>query len=292
MDNQVLVFGAQGYIGRVITRLLAGSQELEPVQIFRKGAKHLAQIGAKVKEFDSFEALGEYLRSNSKPIAAVNAAALTSKEDSHLAIQSLVDSNVALSAHIARICVDIGVDRLVHFGTFSTSIDGINHSPQTFYAATKSASYEVLRYFSSSGMLKVVILEPFDIYAADHPHGKIVSTLVESLINGRKLQLSKGEQELAPIHAIDVATAAIQAITMELSGQLSIWSLPGPDVLTLRQLATEIAIALEEESNLNLLSFANPYRSNEIMKVAPRFAVFPLEALIRVREGIHVAALV
>ena len=292
MDNQVLVFGAQGYIGRVITRLLAGSQELEPVQIFRKGAKHLAQIGAKVKEFDSFEALGEYLRSNSKPIAAVNAAALTSKEDSHLAIQSLVDSNVALSAHIARICVDIGVDRLVHFGTFSTSIDGVNPSPQTFYAATKSASYEVLRYFSSSGMLKVVILEPFDIYAADHPHGKIVSILVESLINGRKLQLSKGEQELAPIHAIDVATAAIQAITMELSGQLSIWSLPGPDVLTLRQLATEIAIALEEESNLNLLSFANPYRSNEIMKVAPRFAVFPLEALIRVREGIHVAALV
>lgn len=292
MDNQVLVFGAQGYIGRVITRLLAGSQELEPVQIFRKGAKHLAQIGAKVKEFDSFEALGEYLRSNSKPIAAVNAAALTSKEDSHLAIQSLVDSNVALCAHIARICADIGVDRLIHFGTFSTSIDGVNPSPQTFYAATKSASYEVLRYFSSSGMLKVVILEPFDIYAADHPHGKIVSILVESLINGRKLQLSKGEQELAPIHAIDVATAAIQAITMELSGQLSIWSLPGPDVLTLRQLATEIAIALEEESNLNLLSFANPYRSNEIMKVAPRFAVFPLEALIRVREGIHVAALV
>ena len=292
MDNQVLVFGARGYIGRVITKLLAGSQELEPVQIFRKGAKHLAQIGAKVKEFDNFEALGEYLRSNSKPIAAVNAAALTSKEDSHLAIQSLVDSNVALCAHIARICADIGVDRLIHFGTFSTSIDGVNPSPQTFYAATKSASYEVLRYFSSSGMLKVVILEPFDIYAADHPHGKIVSILVESLINGRKLQLSKGEQELAPIHAIDVATAAIQAITMELSGQLSIWSLPGPDVLTLRQLATEIAIALEEESNLNLLSFANPYRSNEIMKVAPRFAVFPLEALIRVREGIHVAALV
>ena len=292
MDNQVLVFGAQGYIGRVITRLLAGTQELEPVQLFRKGAKHLAQIGAKVEAFDSFEALGEYLRSNSKPIAAVNAAALTSKEDSHLAIQSLVDSNVALSAHIARICVDIGVDRLVHFGTFSTSIDGINPSPQTFYAATKSASYEVLRYFSSSGMLKVVILEPFDIYAADHPHGKIISTLVEALINGRKLELSKGEQELAPIHALDVATAAIEAITLEISGQLSIWSLPGPDVLTLRQLATEIAIALEKESNLNLLSFANPYRSNEIMKVAPRFAVFPLQALIRVREGIHVAALV
>ena len=291
MDNQVLVFGAQGYIGRVITRLLAGSQELEPVQIFRKGAKHLAQIGAKVKEFDSFEALGEYLRSNSKPIAAVNAAALTSKEDSHLAIQSLVDSNVALCAHIARICADIGVDRLIHFGTFSTSIDGVNPSPQTFYAATKSASYEVLRYFSSSGMLKVVILEPFDIYAADHPHGKIVSILVESLINGRKLQLSKGEQELAPIHALDVATAAIEAITLEISGQLSIWSLPGPDVLTLRQLATEIAIALEKESNLNLLSFANPYRSNEIMKVVTRHPLFPVKPGIRLGDGLFLCAL-
>lgn len=291
MDNQVLVFGAQGYIGRVITRLLAGTQELEPVQLFRKGAKHLAQIGAEVEEFDSFEALGEYLRSNSKPIAAVNAAALTSKEDSHLAIQSLVDSNVALPAHIARICLDIGVDRLVHFGTFSTSIDGINPSPQTFYAATKSASYEVLRYFSSSGMLKVVILEPFDIYAADHPHGKIISTLVESLINGRKLELSKGEQELAPIHALDVATAAIEAITLEISGQLSIWSLPGPDVLTLRQLATEIAIALEKESNLNLLSFANPYRSNEIMKVVTRHPLFPVKPSIRLGDGLFLCAL-
>ena len=291
MDNQVLVFGAQGYIGRVITRLLAGTQELEPVQLFRKGAKHLAQIGAKVEEFDSFEALGEYLRSNSKPIAAVNAAALTSKEDSHLAIQSLVDSNVALCAHIARICADIGVDRLIHFGTFSTSIDGVNPSPQTFYAATKSASYEVLRYFSSSGMLKVVILEPFDIYAADHPHGKIISTLVESLTNGRKLDLSKGEQELAPIHALDVATAAIEAITLEISGQLSIWSLPGPDVLTLRQLATEIAIALEKESNLNLLSFANPYRSNEIMKVVTRHPLFPVKPGIRLGDGLFLCAL-
>ena len=291
MGNQVLVFGAQGFIGRVITKQLSESRDLEPVQIFRKGPKHLVQLGGKVKEYESLEALGESLLSIPKPIAAVNAAALTNKEDSHLAIQSLIESNVTLSALIAKICVDIGVERLVHFGTFSTSVDGINSSPQTFYAASKSAGYEVLRFFSRSENLKVVIIEPFDIYAADHPHGKIISTLVEVLSNGRELELSKGEQELAPIHALDVATSAIEATTMPISEQYSIWSLPGPEVLTLRQLATEIAIALGAESNLNLLSFVNPYRSNEIFRVAPRFSTFPRKAVLRVREGVNIAAL-
>ena len=290
MASRVLVFGAQGYLGRVITKQLL-SQNIEPVQIFRRGKTLLVMMGGEVREHKNFETLGKSLLRDSKPLAAVNAAALTTKEDSQLAIQNLVESNVALPAHIAKICVDIVIERLVHFGTYSTSVDGMNPAPQTFYAASKSAGYEVLRYFTSSENLKVVVLEPFDIYAADHPHGKIISTLVESLAKGRELSLSKGEQELAPIHALDVAAAAIEAITIPIEERHSIWSLPGPDVLTLKQIATEIAIALGKESNLNRLTFENPYRTNEIMTVRPRFAEFPREPLYRVRDGVLVAAL-
>jgi len=291
MNNRILVFGSQGYLGRVITRLLSEGKYFEPVEVFRQGPKLLAKVGGTVQEYEHFEALGASLRGNPVPIAAVNAAAFTSKEDSHFALERLVEANVTVPSHIAKICADVGIERLIHFGTFSTSVDGISPSPQTFYAASKAAGYEALRYFSRSQGLKVVVLEPFDIYAADHPHGKVISVLAESLSEGSGVKLSKGEQELAPVHALDVAKASIQALTVPISEQYSIWSLAGPEVLTLKQLATEIAIALGKESNLNLLNFTNPYRGNEIMKAKPRFTNFPMVAPLRVREGILVSAL-
>lgn len=291
MTKQVLVFGAEGFIGKVLTRKLLEHPHYEPVRIFRRGASQVVATRDEEREFGSFEQLQEYLGEFLNAKLAINAAALTTKEDSYAAIQALVSSNVAYTATLAKLCHQIGVERLVHFGTYSTSTDGVNPLPQTLYAATKAASYEVLRYFSSQKELKVVVIEPFDIYSADHPHGKVISLLVDSLTNGYELELTKGHQELAPIHALDVAEAAISSLTLEVSGDFSLWSLPGPEVYKLRELAVSIAKALGKENNLQNLNFRAAYKSNEIMRVSTRHRVLPFKPQTRLRHGLFLSAL-
>jgi len=291
MVEQVLVFGARGYIGRVVSRLLSETKKLEPVGIFRRGEGYAIEVAGHVSEFESLESLGLFLKENSNAKTAINAAALTIKDDSFAAIKSLVDANVTLPALIAKVCKVAGVERLVHFGTFSTSMDGATPSPQTFYAATKSAGYEALRYFATVGELKIVVLEPFDIYAADHPHGKIISALVESLEHGRELELSPGEQEMAPVHALDVARSSIRALKIELQSNFVVWSLAGPEIFSLRELVSEIGLALKKERNLGLIKFSKPYRANEIMKVATRHSQFPETPRTRLRQGLFLAGL-
>lgn len=292
MTEQVLVFGAKGYIGRVVSRLLEINPDFDPVRVYRESDKQILYLQGSKFEFENLKSLGAHLGRHARVKFAINAAAQTHKGSSHEEIQQLVEANVNYTSHIAKLCADTGVERLVHFGTFSTSVDGLNVDPQTFYAATKAASYEVLRYFALREGLQVIVIELFDVYAKDHPHGKVISRLMQALSSGQGMTLSYGEQELAPVHALDVAEAAINARGIAVSDALSIWSLPGPQIFTLRDLATEIAVATGQERALDSLRFIESYRTNEIMVASPRHKVFPLQNKIRIKDGLDIAALI
>lgn len=291
MTEQILVFGAKGYIGRVVSKLLDINPLFDPVRVYREYGKQVLYLQGRRLEFENFESLGAHLSRHARVRFAINAAAQTQKGSSHEEIQQLVDSNVAYTSHIAKLCVEAGVERLVHFGTFSTSVDGLNPDPQTFYAATKAASYEVLRYFSARESLQVRVLELYDVYAADHPHGKVISKVTESLSRRESMTLSVGGQEMAPVHALDVAKSAIEALRIPGSQPFTIWSLPGPETLTLRELVQTIGKALKLEQNTELIEFTAPYRTHEVMKVSPRFEIFPIRPEINLHRGLSIGAL-
>ena len=291
MSSEILVFGSRGFIGNALTNKLRLDGNYSPVEVYRTGLSYVVEgLGQRVT-FRDFPGIHQYIAQTFKPTFAVNAIADTSKSESHQAISGLVEANVLMTSLIARLCADLGIKRLLHFGTYSTSMDGLKVTPQTFYAATKSASYEVLRYFTASDQLEVAILEPYDIYSSDHPHGKVISAIQKALEVGSELKLSYGEQELAPIHASDVIRASISALDISLEEGFGIWSLPGPEVLTLRQITELIAISLGKQENLRGISFSNPYGPNQIMKVSPLRESFTLPMKTLLKDGILIPAI-
>lgn len=290
MSEKLLVFGGRSFIARVMAAH-AHSFEYSATLVYRTK-------GGLIVEGDDKALLAKDWRHAEHLISdvgyhpyAINCIAATRKDDSVDALHELVEANVNAVGITASVSRSLGVKRFLHYGTFSSYTDGVSHSPQTLYAASKLAGIDMLRHYSRDFPDGIVVLEPYDIYSADHPHGKLISQVLDALATGKTLHLSKGEQELAPIHALDVARASMKALKLSISSNFQLWSLPGPSTFTLRELVHRVAQSLNAVDQLENVQFDMPYRQNEMMKVQPFNSEFALDSKLEIEQGIHIRAL-
>lgn len=286
-----MLFGANGFLGRVISCLVQEEESLETIRVSGKEGKYEIRFKSRrlfARDFQEIEAI---LGKVGGAKYFINAAASTVKSSSYSDIKRLIAANVTLLAQMGQLASSLAIERLVTFGTYSSSIDGTGYSPQTAYAATKVAGVEIADFFSATAGFQLVVLEPYDIYSADHPHGKIVTRVVQSIRDDEELAMSLGHQELAPIHALDVARAALTSLRVTCSARVERWSLPGPQTMTLREICAEIADSMGYPERLKLFDFSHPYRDREIMMVNPTNPIFPLGEMITLRRGIFMNAI-
>src|SRR5207247_1687541 len=87
-----------------------------------------------------------------------------------------------------------------HFG-------GEEYHPADLYAATKQAFVDVLRYFVEAAALEVVTLELYDSYGLDDARVKLMPALRRAALDGGRIALTDGRQQLDLVHVDDVVRA-------------------------------------------------------------------------------------
>ena len=273
----VLIAGFNGYIAKRLYKYMK-SQKIDIIGLSRQ--ENLFQLTG--KPFDEDRFLGKFedipIKIESMGLKVdyvVNLAAETTKESDFLSIRNLCDSNITFNALLGKLAIDIGVEKFVYVSTYSISTNGKSYSPQTFYAATKYAGGKLLDYFAIDKKLKVVRLHFYDIYGPGHHTDKLITKLFDSLLNGQFLSLSQGEQEMAPLFIDDACEAILRTFSLNDNEYLHDYSIKGPEILKVKQIPTVMEFAFERKWRSNQLKFDKPYRSNEIMIVAPIFSALP-----------------
>lgn len=123
-----------------------------------------------------------------------------------------------------------------------TPID-LPEGPLSYYFRTKLSAESLALSYASE--MDIIILRPFFIYGPGQSEEKLISKLLASVRDGRKVHLT-GESGLVinPVHVDDVALL-LQTL-LNTSGSRII-NVAGPDAVTIRQIADQIGELLKCE---------------------------------------------
>jgi nucleoside-diphosphate-sugar epimerase len=139
----------------------------------------------------------------------------TSEQD----IKKLNEANINFPAKLLDYAVKNGVQYVINTGTFfeyARSNDKISESstiePYNYYAATKVAFEEILKYYTSHHNLKAVTLKLFSPYGAKD-NNKVIPLIIDSLFNNSPLNLTEKDQKLSFTSIEDIVAAYLKVIT-------------------------------------------------------------------------------
>jgi nucleoside-diphosphate-sugar epimerase len=271
---RVAISGGTGYIGEILAERL--TKQGNKVAILTKKGGKSARDGFDFCEYDGqVDSLAKFFK-NWHPDAIVHLAADVNKVVSLDTIDSLVNANIVLAAHIAEAAKFADVKKIINISTYSTSVDGETYYPQTFYAATKKAAEDIFEYYRQSVEIDIRTLCFYDIYGPNQPHVRFIPSLMNAIRSGVQFSMTQGEQEICLLYVEDAVSAIIFELTrsVPLNRKIAtIYSVYGDEVFKLKDLPRLISglMGVECPQILN----DKPYRFNEIMKFHPLYERLP-----------------
>ena len=252
----VLVTGATGFIGSQIARaLLAQGHTVRASERAGASRERLADVAGQIEwvTSDVFAASGKDLAALCSGVEMVVHSAWYAVPGKYLeAPENLacVSGTVALTHALA----DAGVKRAVYVGTcfeydfdFGWLSETTPNRPASLYAAAKSSARLMSEQIARAHDIAFCWVRPFYQYGPHEDARRLVPYVIDTLLRGEEVPLTRGAPVRDFLHVADVGSAIAAAATSELKGIVNIGS--GTPV-TVRDIAATIASLLGRESML------------------------------------------
>ena len=269
MQN-ILITGAAGYIGsNLVKKLLSMKYHISAVL---RTTTNTAPIQSELEQIsvyyddESIEHLSEFMKK--KEIDCVIHLA-TEYITFHNAenVGRMLKSNIDFGVRILESMRIAGVKKILYSRTSWQHYQNLSYNPVNFYAATKQAFEDIMKYYTQAEGFSSLTLEIFDTYGENDWRSKIINLFKRNSCSQDELCLSPGEQKLDFLYIHDVTAAFYRAILqlaeLEQGTELE-RAIPSGDLYTLREVVAIFEKAYE--TSLNIRWGALPYRPREIFR--------------------------
>ena len=209
----MLVTGANGFIGRHLCGHLAAAGEDVHAAV-RAGSQRVLDHPPEVSVHVLRDSHQEYaaVADAVRPAVVFHLATLYSPRHEPAEMAPMLEANVTFGSIVAQAAARGGA-RLIHTTSAWQHYAGAEYSPVSFYAATKQALCDVVRYFTEAEGLRADEVCLFDTYGPRDDRQKLVWLLLEHAASGAPLPMSSGRQLVDLTHVDDVVAALVQVAT-------------------------------------------------------------------------------
>lgn len=185
----------------------------------------------------------------------------------------LVDGNVTASANVVAACAGLDSLRLaVSTGTCAEygdlrepATEDSPVAPNNLYGVTKAAGVLVARQIAEERGVPLAVLRPYNLYGEHEAPARLLPHVVLSLLAGREVPLTEGEQTKDYLYVGDLAQAFLAAGASAEAAAGQVFNIGSGESVTLREFVTSVARALGADESL-LRFGAVPYRENEMWR--------------------------
>lgn len=196
---------------------------------------------------------------------------------------------ITASMHLLQAFYNNGGRRAVFAGTcFEYDLnsgllieDRTPKGPHTVYGASKHTLQELVRNFAETSDLSVAWARIFYLYGPRENPQRLVSSVINTLLNGERAACSEGRQVLDFLHVSDVASALVAVLESNAQGAVNIGSGNPVSVRELVYTTAELLSAGDRvdfgarptPANEPLVIVANTDRLNNDIGWSPRFTL-------------------
>lgn len=268
---KILVTGATGFVGKNLVKKLKNYDFKIIVRRLTEEYPIDQQIIYDINKLKDFKLDVELYN----PDIAIHLASHVSSSDNVDSIISIVNSNILFTSILFDALRTTDLLLFVNTGTFAEYYfnDGIEN-PSYFYAASKTATRSIIKYFKNMYDFKYINIIPYTIYGGDSRAKKVIDFIVDSTRVNTSIDMTGGEQILDFIHIEDVVDFYIHCIkNTKLIKDESIYHLGTGKGTSIKEVANIIEKVTSKKTNINW--GAIEYRPLDIMRsIAP---VYKLE---------------
>lgn len=265
--DRVLILGGSGFIGSRVGEILV-AHGIEVFSTYRASTNDSpkppsSSYGPIQLELRSSDEISEIIE-KTQPQLIINLATFFTKRDDKSVTQPLIDSNVALVAHVAQSCAINNVPLVQAQSAWQFNSQGIL-DPQTPYFLYKQIGQEICEWYGLKQGLRVNFVRFFDTYGPNDPRKKIVNLLISAFENSEELDLSGGMQLVNLLHVDDAAMGVLaSSLSFKQGSNLETYWCSGQSDLNLKDLVDYIANLYVKSPTINW--GVVPYRLGEIFQ--------------------------
>lgn len=231
MAKLVTIFGGSGFVGRQVARLMAKKGWRVRVAVRRPDealfARAYGAVGQVVPVMCNIRDENSVRAALSGADAAINCVNIMTTQGKSTFKTVFEDG----ADNIARLSAEMGVARLVHISGL-----GIDTESNSKYVASKSRGEAAVL----AARPDAVVLRPSVIFGADDNFYNRFAGLSRM---GPVMPIVGANTRLQPVFVEDVAQAAVMGATG--AADPGIYELGGPEVLTLRQIVSQVLEAVD-----------------------------------------------
>jgi nucleoside-diphosphate-sugar epimerase len=155
-----------------------------------------------------------------------------------------LESDILTTVNLLLTAVEKPVRRFITTASLEEPAPG--EPPTSPYAAAKMSSVAYARMFHLLYQVPVVILRPFMTYGPEQPRRKIISYVIQSLLNGETPKLSSGNRAVDWIYIDDVIDGFLAAaVAAGVEGDT--FDLGTGDMVSIRDVANRVASLIQSD---------------------------------------------
>lgn len=253
--KEICVLGGSGFVGSaIVAKLAATGYSVKVLTRRRDTAKHLCLLpNVQVEECNVLD--DQALRSAIKGADAVVNLIGILHQSQRLSFDA---AHHQLPAKLAKICVDLGIKRLVHMSSLRADKDAPSQ-----YLRSKAAGEAALK--AMQDQLNLTIFRPSVIFGQGDRFIRLFAGLIKLL---PVIFLAKHEAKFQPVWVEDVATCFVYSL--ENSGTYGqIYELAGPKIYTLRALIQTVMLTVGQQRPVIGLCNKLSYMQAFMMELLP-----------------------
>jgi nucleoside-diphosphate-sugar epimerase len=210
--RNVLITGGNGYLGSVLIRDLT-RRGIEVHALVHRNRSRLEELLAPVNIHvtgDDMAAI-EAVTAELCPDVIFHLAGRHMEPSTMTDAAGMIQSNLTMGTALLRGATMSGRQPIfINAGSYWQFSEQDSFSPNTFYAATKQAFMDLMRFFEHARGLRATTLILYDTFGPDDPRPKLWTQILNAPA-GARIPLTEGRQLIDLVHVDDVASAFFHA---------------------------------------------------------------------------------
>lgn len=266
---KIVISGASGFLGSWITRVLSRNHEIIALVRPESNTSWISEIqNIKIirEKSDLWHETIQKINSDALILCDWEGVGNQDRNSKEQFLNVFRLNKIVESLANSKTKIVLGIGSQAELGPISEIItESALDNPTTLYGEAKVKSRLSLEAALKDSDVRFVWMRIFSIYGPFDNGNWLIPNLIDTLIAGNRMSLTKCEQEWSYLHAYDLANAFECAIINE--SICGIVNVGNPQTIILKDAVQEVAAQLQSSG---LLDFGKvPYRDDQVMKMKP-----------------------